>query len=210
MASGALPPGFPAVEIEGEHYWDGGLVSNTPLEWVAQSEPRRDTRPSRSTSGALAASSPAISPRSRCGRRKSSTPAERAPIPITSSANNARAARLASLLEKLPPELRDSPEAQQLGALAETGQVIPVRFRGRIGGYTRCMFLNDHPPIAGGRELWGFPKKLASPSLRAEPTRWLGRWTTGRCGSRPPPWAISTARPTTTRCSLPSPPPTSC
>ncbi|MGV7216937.1 DUF3734 domain-containing protein [Bradyrhizobium sp. UFLA05-112] len=34
MASGALPPGFPAVEIEGEHYWDGGLVSNTPLQWV--------------------------------------------------------------------------------------------------------------------------------------------------------------------------------
>ena len=31
MASGALPPGFPAIEIEGEHYWDGGLVSNTPL-----------------------------------------------------------------------------------------------------------------------------------------------------------------------------------
>jgi NTE family protein len=34
MASGALPPGFPAVEIDGEHYWDGGLVSNTPLQWV--------------------------------------------------------------------------------------------------------------------------------------------------------------------------------
>jgi NTE family protein len=32
MASGALPPGFPAIEIEGEHYWDGGLVSNTPLQ----------------------------------------------------------------------------------------------------------------------------------------------------------------------------------
>ncbi len=30
MASGSLPPGFPAIEIEGEHYWDGGLVSNTP------------------------------------------------------------------------------------------------------------------------------------------------------------------------------------
>ena len=43
MASGALPPGFPAVEIEGEHYWDGGLVSNTPLQWVVDSEPRRDT-----------------------------------------------------------------------------------------------------------------------------------------------------------------------
>jgi NTE family protein len=43
MASGALPPGFPAVEIEGEHYWDGGLVSNTPLEWVVENVPRQDT-----------------------------------------------------------------------------------------------------------------------------------------------------------------------
>ncbi|WP_424814392.1 patatin-like phospholipase family protein [Roseococcus sp. YIM B11640] len=34
IASGALPPGFPPVEIDGELYWDGGLVSNTPLEWV--------------------------------------------------------------------------------------------------------------------------------------------------------------------------------
>jgi NTE family protein len=41
MASGALPPGFPAVEIDGEHYWDGGLVSNTPLQWVIESNPRR-------------------------------------------------------------------------------------------------------------------------------------------------------------------------
>ena len=43
MASGALPPGFPAVEIEGEFYWDGGLVSNTPLDWVLGGEPRQDT-----------------------------------------------------------------------------------------------------------------------------------------------------------------------
>ena len=43
MASGALPPGFPAVEVDGEHYWDGGLVSNTPLDWVVNSAPRRDT-----------------------------------------------------------------------------------------------------------------------------------------------------------------------
>jgi NTE family protein len=41
MASGALPPGFPAVEIEGEPYWDGGLVSNTPLQWVIENDPRR-------------------------------------------------------------------------------------------------------------------------------------------------------------------------
>ncbi|MCP3476813.1 patatin-like phospholipase family protein [Bradyrhizobium sp. CCGUVB1N3] len=40
MASGALPPGFAAVEIEGEHYWDGGVVWNTPLSRVLSSEPR--------------------------------------------------------------------------------------------------------------------------------------------------------------------------
>jgi NTE family protein len=43
MASGSLPPGFPPTEIEGEHYWDGGLVSNTPLLWVLDSQPRQDT-----------------------------------------------------------------------------------------------------------------------------------------------------------------------
>lgn len=40
MASGALPPGFPAVEIDGEQYWDGGLVSNTPLQYVVEYVPR--------------------------------------------------------------------------------------------------------------------------------------------------------------------------
>ena len=43
MASGALPPGFPPIEIEGEPYWDGGLLSNTPLEYVLErSGPRED------------------------------------------------------------------------------------------------------------------------------------------------------------------------
>jgi NTE family protein len=43
MASGALPPGFPPIEIEGEPYWDGGLVSNTPLEYVLErGGPRQD------------------------------------------------------------------------------------------------------------------------------------------------------------------------
>ncbi|CAH1659865.1 putative acetoacetate decarboxylase 2 [Hyphomicrobiales bacterium] len=60
------------------------------------------------------------------------------------------------------------PNSTGFGDYTETGQVIPVSFQGRKGGYTHCMFLNDHPPIAGGRELWGFPKKLASPVLRAE------------------------------------------
>ncbi|MGH8509115.1 MAG: patatin-like phospholipase family protein, partial [Gammaproteobacteria bacterium] len=41
MASGSLPPGFPPVEIDGEYYWDGGLVSNTPLQYVLDYSPRR-------------------------------------------------------------------------------------------------------------------------------------------------------------------------
>jgi NTE family protein len=43
MASGALPPAFPPVEIDGEFYWDGGIVSNTPLMEVLRASPRRDT-----------------------------------------------------------------------------------------------------------------------------------------------------------------------
>src|SRR6516164_2440106 len=43
MASGSLPPGFAATEVDGEYYWDGGLVSNTPLQWVLESRPRKDT-----------------------------------------------------------------------------------------------------------------------------------------------------------------------
>jgi len=42
MASGALPPGFPSIEIDGEHYWDGGVSSNTPLDFVLDSETRED------------------------------------------------------------------------------------------------------------------------------------------------------------------------
>jgi acetoacetate decarboxylase len=60
------------------------------------------------------------------------------------------------------------PDSTGFGDYTESGQVIPVSFQGRKGGYSHCMFLDDHPPIAGGRELWGFPKKLAKPSLRAE------------------------------------------
>jgi NTE family protein len=42
MASGALPPAFGAIRIEGEPYWDGGIYSNTPIEAVLDDKPRRD------------------------------------------------------------------------------------------------------------------------------------------------------------------------
>jgi NTE family protein len=43
MASGAIPPGFPPIEIDGAFYWDGGIVSNTPLQWVLEDGPHQDT-----------------------------------------------------------------------------------------------------------------------------------------------------------------------
>jgi NTE family protein len=43
MASGALPPAFPAVRIDGETYWDGGIYSNTPIEVVLDDKPRRNS-----------------------------------------------------------------------------------------------------------------------------------------------------------------------
>jgi NTE family protein len=43
MASGALPPAFPAVRIDGELYWDGGILSNTPAEAIFEDNPRKDS-----------------------------------------------------------------------------------------------------------------------------------------------------------------------
>ena len=62
------------------------------------------------------------------------------------------------------------PDSTGCGDYTETGQVIPVRFKTRDGtvqegGYVHAMYLDDNSPIAGGREIWGFPKKLASPKI---------------------------------------------
>jgi len=57
------------------------------------------------------------------------------------------------------------PDSTGFGDYTESGQVIPVRLKGVAGGYSHAMYLNDDAPISGGREIWGFPKKLASPSL---------------------------------------------
>ena len=46
--------------------------------------------------------------------------------------------------------------------------MIPVRLKGEEGAYTHAMYLDDEGPIAGGRELWGFPKKLARPKIEVE------------------------------------------
>ena len=60
------------------------------------------------------------------------------------------------------------PDSTGFGDYTETGQVIPVRFKGEDGVYVHSMYLDDEAPIAGGRELWGFPKKLAKPRMEVE------------------------------------------
>jgi acetoacetate decarboxylase len=66
------------------------------------------------------------------------------------------------------------PDSTGFGDYTESGQVIPVRFGDSVGGYVHAMYLDDGPPIFAGRELWGFPKKLASPKLSVEKDTLLG------------------------------------
>lgn len=66
------------------------------------------------------------------------------------------------------------PDSTGFGNYTESGQVIPVTYQGRPGNYTHSMFLDDHPPLAGGREIWGFPKKLATPRLTVEKDTLVG------------------------------------
>jgi acetoacetate decarboxylase len=80
------------------------------------------------------------------------------------------------LLQVLPPgmeliepvvkfEFIRMPDSTGFGDYTESGQVIPVRFNGEEGTLTISMFLDAYAPIAGGREIWGFPKKIAKPKI---------------------------------------------
>jgi acetoacetate decarboxylase len=66
------------------------------------------------------------------------------------------------------------PDSTGFGNYTESGQVIPVTYQGKAGGYVHSMYLDDDAPIAGGREIWGFPKKLAQPALTADKDVLLG------------------------------------
>lgn len=71
------------------------------------------------------------------------------------------------------------PDSTGFGDYTESGQVIPVRLDGQDGGYSHAMYLDDEAPIAGGREIWGFPKKLAQPRLSVEKDTLIGRLDMG-------------------------------
>jgi NTE family protein len=119
MASGALPPGFPAVEIDGEHYWDGGLVSNTPLRWLVDTEPRMDTLAFQvdlwSARGHFPRNMANVATRQKEIMFSSRTRAASGRVTEQQALRNA----LATLLEKLPKELAKSPEVEVLRPHAE-------------------------------------------------------------------------------------------
>jgi NTE family protein len=119
MASGSLPSGFPATEIEGEFYWDGGLVSNTPLQWLLDSSPRQDTLVFQldlwSARGELPHDLIEVELRQKDIRFSSRTRF------ATDQFKKMQIARrtAAKLLKKLPKDLLQSPEAERLSELAD-------------------------------------------------------------------------------------------
>ena len=110
MASGALPPGFPSIEIEGEHYWDGGLVSNTPLQWVLECADRQDTLAFQvdvwSARGSVPRTLGEVATRHKEIQYSSRT---RASSDQFKKVQELRTA-LADLFSKLPDELKATPE----------------------------------------------------------------------------------------------------
>lgn len=72
------------------------------------------------------------------------------------------------------------PDSSGYGDYTESGQIIPVSFHGIHGSYVHGMYLDNQPAIAGGRELWGFPKKSASPELTVESDTLIGTLDYGK------------------------------
>lgn len=114
MASGALPPAFPAVNIDGELYWDGGMVSNTPLDWVLSSGEDVDSLILQvdlwSARGKLPEDLAEVGTRMKDIQYSSRT---RAATDEFKRRQKLRAA-LYRLMKQLPPDLAATPEAKML------------------------------------------------------------------------------------------------
>ena len=117
MASGALPPGFPPVEIDGQYYWDGGLVSNTPLQQVLDTEPRISRLTFQvdlfQSYGAMPKTLDEVAEREKDVRFASRT---RTATEAFEAMHNLRA-HADKLWSKLPEAVKELPEAQFLSTL---------------------------------------------------------------------------------------------
>jgi len=119
MASAALPPGFPAIEIDGEPYWDGGMVSNTPLSWVLSERTGLDTLIFQvdlwSSRGPMPGDMTEVAVRMKEIQFSSRTRA------VTDEFRQAQRLRGAfnTFLSQIPPEFASLPEAKMLAEVSD-------------------------------------------------------------------------------------------
>jgi NTE family protein len=127
MASGALPPGFPPIEVDGEHYWDGGLVSNTPLEYVLDENTNDNLLIFQidlfSARGPLPKTLAEAAEREKDIRFSSRT---RHNTDANLKIHQAKLA-LRTLIQGLPDELRNDPRTQELDHLVAENAVTVVQ-----------------------------------------------------------------------------------
>jgi len=176
MASGALPPGFPSVEIEGEHYWDGGIASNTPLDYVLDEEPRRNLLIFQvdlfSARGLLPTSLLEAAEREKDIRFSSRT---RMNTDKNQELHNARKA-VRDLIGKLPEDLKNDPTVAYLREAAKENTVTVVHLIYRSKNYESSSKDYDFSHV-GMVEHWEAGVRDVHLSLRHED--WLQRPQTG-------------------------------
>ena len=176
MASGALPPGFPSVEIEGEHYWDGGIASNTPLDYVLDEEPRRNLLIFQvdlfSARGLLPTSLLEAAEREKDIRFSSRT---RMNTDKNQQLHNARKA-VRDLIGKLPDDLKNDPTVAYLREAAKENTVTVVHLIYRSKNYESSSKDYDFSHV-GMVEHWGAGVRDVHLSLRHED--WLQRPQSG-------------------------------
>ncbi|MBU6444446.1 MAG: patatin-like phospholipase family protein [Alphaproteobacteria bacterium] len=174
MASGALPPGFPPVEIDGELYWDGGLVSNTPLDYVMMEDGcDGDTTIFQvdlfSARGELPKTLLDVAEREKDIRYSSRTRFNTDVV----RRNRERSRALLALLDKLPPELKEDPNAKYLAASASAAgslALVHLIYRSKHYETQSKDYLFSRRSV---REHWAAGRKDAARTLRHPD--WVGR-----------------------------------
>jgi NTE family protein len=176
MASGALPPGFPSIGIEGEHYWDGGIASNTPLDYVLDEELKKDLLIFQvdlfSARGLLPTSLLEASEREKDIRFSSRT---RMNTDKNKQIHDARKA-LRDLISKLPEDLKNDPAAAYLSELVKENTVTVVHLIYRSKNYESSSKDYDFSHV-GMVEHWGAGVRDVHLSMRHED--WLERPQSG-------------------------------
>jgi NTE family protein len=176
MASGALPPGFPSVVIDGEHYWDGGIATNTPLDFVLDEEVNRDLLIFQvdlfSARGPLPASLLDATEREKDIRFSSRT---RMNTDKNRQIHNARMA-LRELIGKLPDYLKNDPSVEILRKAAKENTVTVVHLIYRSKNYESSSKDYDFSHV-GMVEHWGAGARDVHLSMRHKD--WLERPQSG-------------------------------